>query len=208
MKGIIAKKTIILYVLKMLKEGSSLERPLTNSTIAKVINSLGLSCDRKTVGRNIGYLIDYGYKIEKTPKGYYFLSEDNMCLKKNKKNSEDISNIVIDLIVEEYRFMKSYKSLINKLLSDKSQKYLSTYNFHCDKLNEIMNSHNIKYVELEGMKYDDGLSVNPLNIEDFEKNDELIIEQVIEPLLVTKDEGKILKSGTVILAKIHTKEGK
>lgn len=69
MKGIIAKKTIILYVLKMLKEGSSLERPLTNSTIAKVINSLGLSCDRKTVGRNIGYLIDYGYKIEKTPKG-------------------------------------------------------------------------------------------------------------------------------------------
>ncbi|MDD3862822.1 MAG: hypothetical protein PHV79_03120 [Clostridia bacterium] len=46
-----------------------MERPLTNSTIAKVINSLGLSCDRKTVGRNIGYLIDYGYKIEKTPKG-------------------------------------------------------------------------------------------------------------------------------------------
>ena len=64
MKKKIAKKTIILYVLKMLQEGSSEERP-----IAKVLNSMDIPCDRKTIGRNVDYLIDFGYPIAKLPRG-------------------------------------------------------------------------------------------------------------------------------------------
>lgn len=44
--------------------------------MAKVLNSIGVACDRKTIGRNINYLIEFGYKIEKTPQGYYFVSEE------------------------------------------------------------------------------------------------------------------------------------
>ena len=58
-----AKKTIILYVLKMLQEGSSKEKPLTYTSMTKVLNSIGITCDRKTVKRNVDYLIDFGYKI-------------------------------------------------------------------------------------------------------------------------------------------------
>ena len=60
MKKQIAKKTIILYVLMMLQKGSSPEHPITQTNIANVINSMGIPCDRKTVGRNIDYLIDFG----------------------------------------------------------------------------------------------------------------------------------------------------
>lgn len=73
MKKQIAKKTIILYVLKMLQEGSSKEKPITQTNMAKVLNSMGITCDRKTVGRNIDYLIDFGYKIVKLPKGGCYL---------------------------------------------------------------------------------------------------------------------------------------
>ena len=133
-----------------------------------------------------------------------------MFWKKKRKQQGNI-DIFVELIVEEYRFLKSYTSLMSKLLKDELPKYTSIYNYHIDKLDEIMNKHNIKIVDLVGKPYDDGLSINPLNIEDFNKDDKLVIEQILEPLIVSTIDGKIIKSGTVILSKIEksdeTKEG-
>ncbi len=61
----IAKKTIILYILEMLEKGSSKEKPITITNITKVLNSMGVQCERRTVGRNIDYLIQYGKPIVK-----------------------------------------------------------------------------------------------------------------------------------------------
>lgn len=69
MKKKIAKKTIILYVLKMLQEGSSAEKPITQTSIAKVLNSIGVPCERRTIGRNIDYLIEFGFPIKKIKGG-------------------------------------------------------------------------------------------------------------------------------------------
>lgn len=124
-----------------------------------------------------------------------------MCRKKKKK-FEDRTKQIVSLIIEEYRFMKSYTSLTNKVLSDERQKYKSVYDFHINKIAEIMNDCNMKIVDIEGKKYDDGLSITPLNIEDFEKNDELFISQVIEPLIISTLDGSIVNSGTVMLEKI------
>ena len=71
----IAKKTIILYVLKMLEEGSSKEKPITCANIHKVLKSLGIPCDRKTVGRNIDYLIEFGYPIIKIKGGGCYMDK-------------------------------------------------------------------------------------------------------------------------------------
>lgn len=73
MKKEIAKKTIILYVLDMLEKASLKEKPITITSMAKVINSLGVPCDRRTVGRNVDYLIEYGKPIKKIKGGgcYY-----------------------------------------------------------------------------------------------------------------------------------------
>lgn len=72
----IAKKTIILYVLEILKHLSSERHPVTQSAIAEFLNEKGIPCDRKTVGRNIGYLIDFGYKIIKVEKkGFYIVRQ-------------------------------------------------------------------------------------------------------------------------------------
>ncbi len=76
MKKDIAKKTIILYVLKMIDEGSSKEKPITNTSMAKVLNSMGIPCDRKTVGRNVDFLIEFGYPIIKVKsRGCYMKKE-------------------------------------------------------------------------------------------------------------------------------------
>ena len=75
MKKEIAKKTIILYVLKMIKKGSSKEKPITQTNMAKVLNDMGVPCDRKTIGRNIDYLIDFGFPIVKIPGGGCYMQE-------------------------------------------------------------------------------------------------------------------------------------
>lgn len=127
--------------------------------------------------------------------------------KKSKKHIvEDNLKQIVDFVVEEFRFLKSYVSLLNKVLSDDRQKYKSVYDFHVQKIAGIMAECNLKIVELEGKKYDDGLSITPLNIEDFEKNDVLIVKQVIEPLIISTKDGSIIRSGTVMLEKTEIQE--
>ena len=77
MKKEIAKKTIILYVLDMLEKASSKEKPITITSMAKVINSLGVPCDRRTVGRNVDYLIEYGKPIKKIKGGGCYYDKDS-----------------------------------------------------------------------------------------------------------------------------------
>ena len=78
MKKKIAKKTIILYILKLLYKGSSFDKPIKINQITNVLNNIGVVCDRITVSRNIQYLIDFGLPvIKKTGAngGYYYSKE-------------------------------------------------------------------------------------------------------------------------------------
>ena len=81
----IAKKTIILYVLKMLYLGSSWDRPVTVTQMSNVLNSIGVECNRRTVLRNVHYLIDFGLPIIKTKGkdgGYVYVKEYDNFFKK------------------------------------------------------------------------------------------------------------------------------
>ena len=64
------KKQKILLVLKILETESDKRNPMTQVEIAEIISQV-YPCDRKTIGRNIRFLIDLGYQIIKTPKGFY-----------------------------------------------------------------------------------------------------------------------------------------
>ena len=59
----------------MLEEGSSKERPITQTGMTKVLNSMGISCDRKTIGRNIDYLIEFGYPVVKIKGGGCYMDK-------------------------------------------------------------------------------------------------------------------------------------
>lgn len=77
----IAKKVIILYVLNVLRALSSEENPITQTTICNYLNDINVPCDRKTIGRNIEYLCEFGYPIKRIGKGYYL---DRAALENSK----------------------------------------------------------------------------------------------------------------------------
>lgn len=80
----LTKRAIILYVLNILKLYSSPETTVTQSVIANYLNDIGLSCDRKTVGRNIGYLIEFGYPILRVRGKGYYLDREKLGKSENK----------------------------------------------------------------------------------------------------------------------------
>ena len=110
-----AKKYLIILILKLLETESDESRPFTQIRIADIISEK-YPCDRKTVGRNIGFLIDVGYPIIKTNKGFYMdakkftIDESQFILNavrtsplKNEKEKEAIVNRLADMLNKIYR---------------------------------------------------------------------------------------------------------
>ena len=73
-----AGKTVILYVLNLIKVYATKEAPISQSAIAAYLSEIGVACDRKTVGRNISYLQDFGYPIKKVYGKGFYLDFDEM----------------------------------------------------------------------------------------------------------------------------------
>lgn len=100
------KKHLIILILKIFESTTDKDHPITQTKIAYDISQV-YSCDRKTVGRNIGYLIKVGYPIVKTTKGYYldkkkFTIEEanfvlNAVLMSPEKSEEEKQDIAIRL---------------------------------------------------------------------------------------------------------------
>ena len=82
----IAKKTIIVHILRVLYCYTSIYYPATQTHIANYLNDIDIPCDRKTVGRNIKYLIDMGLPIIKSKgfkRGYYYdIENDKFFIRK------------------------------------------------------------------------------------------------------------------------------
>lgn len=84
----IAKKTIIVHILRILYCFTSFEYPVTQTHIANYLKDIDIPCDRKTVGRNIKYLIDMGLPImlsNGVKRGYYYDIENDNFFTKNYK---------------------------------------------------------------------------------------------------------------------------
>ena len=80
-----AKKTIIVHILKVIYCYTSIDYPATQTAIVNYLNDLDINCTRKTVGRNLKYLIDIGVPIKrKCAKngGYYYdFENDNFFIR-------------------------------------------------------------------------------------------------------------------------------
>ena len=124
---------------------------------------------------------------------------------------ENISNnkfeeTLIKIIGESWRFTLSYKNLLVDYETNAGsvpQRFLSRLHWYEQTLPQIVSAVGISIrgdKELVGVKYDPGMAEIPLNIDEFSENDELLIEQVLEPTIIGIN--GVLKAGTVMLRRI------
>lgn len=104
-----------------------------------------------------------------------------------------------ELFTEIYRFQHAFVSMVDKLDVSERPKYAGQYSWFSKKVKKAMDEANIKLVVYDGEVYSPGMAVMPINIDEFGKDDVLVVSHTIEPTMM--HEGVIIKTGMAILGK-------
>lgn len=115
--------------------------------------------------------------------------------------TNNLLNSLISIASELFRFRGVFERAISKLEMDEQNKYLSQYKWFSKKVYKALEEANLRLLSVDGQLYDPGMAVTPLNIDDFEADDQLYILQTIEPIIMQSD--SVIKTGTVLLGRIE-----
>ena len=115
--------------------------------------------------------------------------------------AEVLMKSFLDLVVEAWRFSKVFERVVMKLDAGEKARYLGQYRWYVKRLEELLANAECKLVNVEEHPYDPGMAVTPLNIDEFDQSDRLIVDQMLEPIIMGKD--SLMKMGTVMLRKVE-----
>ena len=122
-----------------------------------------------------------------------------MCSQQNTSATEALRQAVIDMAVESWRFCRLFDRLLMKLDAGEQNRYRSQHRWFIKKVDEALENAGLRIVNIEGHSFDPGMAATPLNIEEFDANDVLMVDQMIEPVIMGKE--GLIKTGTVTLRK-------
>ena len=107
---------------------------------------------------------------------------------------------MIEMTDDGWRFSRLFIRMMNKLDAGEQTRFINNLNYFVNRLNTGLQQIGMKLVNLEGHPYDAGMAATPINIADFEAEDQLMVEQMVEPVIMN-DNG-LVRAGTVMLRKI------
>jgi hypothetical protein len=119
----------------------------------------------------------------------------------NTINPDAMRDSIINMAVEAWRFVKVFDRLLLKLDAGEQSRYKNQFRWFVKKVEEFLQQADMKIVNVEGHPFDPGMAATPLNIEEFNDNEPLMVEQMIEPIIMGKD--GLIKTGTVILRRME-----
>jgi hypothetical protein len=111
--------------------------------------------------------------------------------------SETTRDSLIDLSVESWRFSRLFARLLTKLDAGEGGRYTNQYRYYLKRIEENLEKAGMHLVNIEGQPYDPGMAATALNVGDFGPEDNLIVDQMIEPIIMGPE--GLIKSGTVML---------
>ena len=115
--------------------------------------------------------------------------------------SEILMKSLLEMAVEAWRFSKVFERVIMKLDAGETARYLGQYRWYIKRMEELLEDAECKLVIVEGHPYDPGMAVTPLNIDEFDQSDKLIVDQMLAPIIMRKN--CLMKMGTVTLRKVE-----
>lgn len=118
-----------------------------------------------------------------------------------EKSVEGHKDAVINLAIESWRFAKNYERVVSRLNTSQTRRYTRQLQQFVQKTEKSLEDIGLRIVNVEGYPYDPGMAATPLNIEDFETEDYLVVDKMLEPIIM---EGTVLaKTGTVTLRRVE-----
>ncbi len=117
------------------------------------------------------------------------------------KQTDQMEQSLIDIAVESWRFCRLFARVVDKLDAGEAGRYVNQLRYFQKKVEESLDLAGLKLVNVEGQPFDIGMAASALNIGDFEPDDVLLVDQMLEPIIMGTEGLK--KQGTVMLRKIH-----
>tara|TARA_B100000965_G_scaffold406790_1_gene448616 strand:- start:7296 stop:7667 length:372 start_codon:yes stop_codon:yes gene_type:complete len=121
------------------------------------------------------------------------MSEDQLSTEKMRQS-------LIDISVESWRFGKLFDRLLTKLDAGEQGRYVGQFRWFQKKIVESLEAAELRAVNLEGQEYDAGMAASAINIDEFEADDLLVVDQMLEPIIM--DSNGVVRSGTVTVIKV------
>jgi hypothetical protein len=112
-----------------------------------------------------------------------------------------LNQSLVTLAVESWRFGRVVERMLTKLDAGEQARYRSRLRWFIKKVEESLGEAGFIIVNIEGHPFDPGIAATPLNIEEFDSHDALIVDQMLEPIIMGKE--GLIKTGTVTLRKVE-----
>ncbi|MCY4467232.1 MAG: hypothetical protein OXC08_00810 [Thiotrichales bacterium] len=125
------------------------------------------------------------------------MSEDGQPL-----DRDAMTNTVLDLAVEAWRFGRAIDRLLVKLGEGEQRRHQRQLRWFQKKVQESLDAVEMRIVSLQGEAFDTGMAATPLNIDEFSSDDMLVVDQMLEPIVMGPD--GVVRTGTVTLKKVDT----
>ena len=116
-------------------------------------------------------------------------------------NNDQLERSLIDMAVESWRFARLFSRVVNKLDAGESGRYVNQLRYFQKKVEESLETSGLRLVNVEGQPFDPGMAASALNIGDFGPDEELLVDQMLEPIIMGPE--GLRKPGTVMLRKVH-----
>ena len=123
-----------------------------------------------------------------------------MTEKEYPLDGKAVTTTLLNLAVESWRFGRSIDRLLARLDMSEQRKAQRQLRWFQKQLEESLAGVDMRIVSIEGQVFDPGMAASPLNIEDFDAKDTLVVDQMLEPIVMGSD--GVVRTGTVTLKKI------
>lgn len=117
-------------------------------------------------------------------------------------DSEIMMQSIIKLAVQSWRISKVFERILLKLDAGEQTRYKGKFIWFIKKVEEALNDAGLKIVNVEGHPFDPGIAATPLNINEFDPNDTLMVDQMLEPIIMGKE--GLVKTGAVTLKQVKS----
>jgi hypothetical protein len=115
--------------------------------------------------------------------------------------NDQLERTLIEVAIESWRFARLFSRVVSKLDAGESTRYINQLRYFQKKIEESLQASGLKIVNVEGQPFDPGIAASAINIGDFGPDDELMVDQMVEPIIMGPE--GLRKQGTVMLRKVH-----
>ena len=114
--------------------------------------------------------------------------------------TEDQRNALCAIATESWRISRVFNRMTQKLDAGELKRYKNQISYFTKELDKNIQEFGLRIVNIEGQLYDPGMAASPINIDEFEPEDQLMVSQMLDPIIMSNN--GIIKTGTVFLGRI------